>query len=354
MKTPVAIVKGEDTEKNVEKALALIDVEHGLRMTNFLRHLFDKPEEYITSMQLKKNSKILIKPNFVQIPIESPYANTKHAYEVTTFLGRGKGSGVGAITSPEAVRGVLKTLSEVGYTNLVIGEAAGGCQTYLNFEYLGIYEMAEEFGAEVVDLNWEDAVLIDVPNRVTLDAIWVPRTVFESDLIVSVPAMKHSLSLKNVGIGTLPGRYYGWNRAGKYVRGIAKGIHDQFRRSRLGENGEIVDGCSVNRIGLAVIDGTYVLDGEGVTHEANMVIAGFDPVATDAVAYAVMGFEATGYSHMTMAEERGLGTCDLSKIEVRGEPIEAVELEGIAPPRTYFGARIRSRRRKESRASDTK
>jgi uncharacterized protein (DUF362 family) len=344
MRTPVAIVKGDDTEANVVKALDLIDVKHGLTMNNFLPTHFNKPVEYIDGMQLRKDSRILIKPNFVRVPPKSPYANTKHAYELTTLYGQGNGTGIGDLTTPEAVRGVLKALHDAGYTNLVVGEAAGGCQTHLNYEYLGIYEIAKEFGADIVDLNWEDAVLIDVPNRITLDAIWVPRTVFESDLIVSVPAMKHSLSLKNVGIGSLGGKYYGWNRAGSWVRGTAQGIHNRNRRSRLGENGEIVDVCSVNRIGLAVIDGTYILDSDGVTHTVNMVIAGYDPVATDAVAYAVMGFDPKGYRHMTMAEAKGLGTSDLMKIEVRGESIEQVRVEGIAAPRTYFGSRIRSRR----------
>ena len=347
MSSPVAIAKGDSTEENVERALALIDVKNGLKMNNYLPTMFHKPVEYVDSMKLRKDSKILIKPNFVRVPVESPYANTKHAYELTTLYAKGKRSGIGDLTTPEAVKGVLKVLHNEGYTNLVIGEAAGGCQTYLNYEYLGIYDIAKEFGAEVVDLNWEDAVLIDVPSRATLDSIWVPRTVFESDLIVSVPAMKHSLSLKNM-IGTLPGKYYGWNRAGSIVRGLASGIHDMHRGSRTGEggNGEIVDVCSVNRIGLAVIDGTYILDGEGVAHRANLVIAGFDPVATDAVAYAVMGFDPTEYRHMKMAEVRGLGTCDLSKISVRGEPVEKVKMKGIARPRTYFGARIRSRRRR--------
>ncbi|MEM3041587.1 MAG: DUF362 domain-containing protein [Nitrososphaerota archaeon] len=344
MSTPVAIVKGKNTEENVVKALELIDIKSGLRMNNYLLTFYNKPEEFINGMKLRKDSQILVKPNFVRVPPQSPWAYTKHAYELTTLYGRGKGTGIGDICTPESVRGVLRALRDAGYTNLVVGEAAGGCQTYLNYEYLGIYDIAKEFGARVVDLNWEDAVLIDVPNRITLDAVWVPRTVFESDLIVSLAAMKHSLSLKNVGIGTLPGKYYGWNRAGSWVRGIGEGIHNAMRRSRLGENGEFIDVCCVNRIGLAVIDGTYILDGEGVTHEANLVIAGFDPVATDAVAYRVMGFDPEGFGHMQMAVERGLGTYDESKIEVRGLSIEEARVKGIAPPRTYSGARIRARR----------
>jgi uncharacterized protein (DUF362 family) len=344
MSTPVAIVKGTKTEENVINALSMIDIKNGLKMNNYLRTLFNKPAEFIDGMKLRKDSRILIKPNFVRVPPQSSWAYTKHAYELTTVFGRGKGTGVGDLTTPEAIRGTIRSLKDCGFNNLVIGEAAGGCQTDLNYKYLGIYELGKELGVDVVDLNWEDAVLVDVPNRVVLDAIWVPRTVFESDLIVSVPALKHSLSLKNVGIGTLPGKYYGWNRTGSWVRGLGEGIHDSTRRSRLGENVEFIDVCYVNRIGLAVIDGTYVLDSEGGTHSANLVIAGFDPVAADAVAYEVMGFDPRGFRHMTMAEERGLGTCDLSKIEVRGLSIEDVRIEGLPTPRTYSGARIRSRR----------
>jgi len=348
MSVPVSVVRGGKPEERIAKALSLIDVENGLDTSymniNRIYHtaIFNKPAKYIEGTRLRKDARILIKPNFVQIPLESPYAYTKAAYESTIKTGEGH------LTTPRTIRGVLKALHNLGFENLVIGEAAGGCQTDLCYKHFGIYEIAKEFGADVVDLNWEDSVKIQVPNRVTLDYVWVPKTVLEADLLVSLPAMKHSLSLKNIGIGTLPGKYYGWNRAGRYVQGLDKPIHDQQQFTRMGKEndqsiglaGEIVDVCTVNRIGLAVIDGTFVIDSSGNVHRADLTIAGFDPVATDAVAYAVMGFDPRKFIHMPMAEERGLGTADLSKIEVRGESIEAVKIE-VAPPRTVRGRRIK-------------
>ena len=57
----------------------------------------------------------------------------------------------------------------------------------------------------------------------------------------------------------------------------------------------------------------------------NLVIAGIDPVAVDAVGAAVMGISPTDVKHLVLAEKNELGTCDLEKITVLGEPIEKVK-----------------------------
>jgi len=57
----------------------------------------------------------------------------------------------------------------------------------------------------------------------------------------------------------------------------------------------------------------------------NLVIAGTDPVAVDAVGATVMGIEPTEIKHLLLAEKKGLGTCNLEEITVLGEPIEKVK-----------------------------
>jgi uncharacterized protein (DUF362 family) len=57
----------------------------------------------------------------------------------------------------------------------------------------------------------------------------------------------------------------------------------------------------------------------------NLVIAGTDPVAVDAVGAAVMGIEPTDVKHLVFGEKKGLGTCNLEEITVLGEPIEKVK-----------------------------
>jgi len=103
-----------------------------------------------------------------------------------------------------------------------------------------------------------------------------------------------------------------------------------------------VDVCAARPIHLAVIEGiTAMSGGEGpwcgeetlkVT-TPGVVIAGLNPVSTDAVATAVMGYPnpraARGIkpfqdcdNHLLLAEQAGLGIADLGQIDVRGMPIE--------------------------------
>jgi uncharacterized protein (DUF362 family) len=98
------------------------------------------------------------------------------------------------------------------------------------------------------------------------------------------------------------------------------------RGTSLSEN--IADLASVLKPRLAVIDG--IIAGEG--HETsgdpvpmNLVIAGTDPVAVDAVGATVMGIAPEDVKHLLLAEKKGLGTCQLANITVLGEPIEAVK-----------------------------
>jgi uncharacterized protein (DUF362 family) len=57
----------------------------------------------------------------------------------------------------------------------------------------------------------------------------------------------------------------------------------------------------------------------------NLVIAGTDPVAVDAVGAAVMEIPPTDVKHLVLAEKKGLGTCNLENITVLGEPVERVK-----------------------------
>jgi len=94
-------------------------------------------------------------------------------------------------------------------------------------------------------------------------------------------------------------------------------------------------------IHLGIIDGIYSMTGGELPnqdprwiHEAvhpGVLIAGLNPVCTDSVATAVMGFDPmadrgtppfeTCDSTLRLAEHLGVGTRDLSRIEVTGAPI---------------------------------
>ncbi len=104
----------------------------------------------------------------------------------------------------------------------------------------------------------------------------------------------------------------------------------------------VVDICGARPIDLAIIDGITAMEGgEGPwCEDANpirvttpgLVIVGLNPVSTDAVGTAVMGYPDPRVgrgtypflycdNHILMAEQAGLGIADLKQIEVLGQPI---------------------------------
>jgi uncharacterized protein (DUF362 family) len=104
-----------------------------------------------------------------------------------------------------------------------------------------------------------------------------------------------------------------------------------------------VDACAARPVHLAIVDGiTAMTGGEGPwCQEAGKVklttpgvlIAGLNPVSTDAVATAVMGYPDPRAprgvkpfqdcdNHLLLAEQAGLGVAELARIDLRGLPIE--------------------------------
>src|SRR5206468_9143133 len=101
----------------------------------------------------------------------------------------------------------------------------------------------------------------------------------------------------------------------------------------------VVDLCAARPIHLAIVEGVKTMTGgegpwirEELTGVApGVLVAGLNPVTTDAVSMALMGFDPMADrgtppfercdSTLKLAEEVGLGTRDLKRIEVIGTPI---------------------------------
>lgn len=190
----------------------------------------------------------------------------------------------------------------------------------------------------------------------------VNRAYAETDVFVSLAKMKNhqnagvTLTMKNL-FGMPPNSLYSLDAPSEDAVGIRMGIHDRREStapllpgecSELAHCGPdvripnaIVDLCSARPIHLAILDGiTSVAGGEGPWNEPhhklrtvrpNVVIAGLDPVATDAVATAVMGYSNPmqnnappfhfSANHIRMAHDAGLGIGDIGAIDVRGMTI---------------------------------
>jgi uncharacterized protein (DUF362 family) len=122
--------------------------------------------------------------------------------------------------------------------------------------------------------------------------------------------------------------------------------HEGYRLPRV-----IVDICAARPIDLAIVDGIETMGGAegpwggGEACRPGVLVAGTNCVNTDAVATAVMGYDPmakggtppfyTCDNFLELAEQAGLGTRDLARIEVAGVPIEKARYD--------FAPMIRSR-----------
>jgi uncharacterized protein (DUF362 family) len=130
---------------------------------------------------------------------------------------------------------------------------------------------------------------------------------------------------------------------------VAQSTDAGFRVPRI-----VADLVASRPIHLAVIDGIYTMTGGELPNQApdwhhaavhpGLLIAGLNPVSTDAVATAVMGFDPMADrgsapfqkcdSTLRLAEHLGVGTRDLSRIEVAGMPISKAQFR--FPPLNHF------------------
>jgi uncharacterized protein (DUF362 family) len=114
-----------------------------------------------------------------------------------------------------------------------------------------------------------------------------------------------------------------------------------------------VDLVAARPIHIAIIDGIETQTATGATvldpgsHrqirqvKPGVLVAGFNPVAVDAVGAAVMGFDPLAPkgkapfencdNMLQLAAEAGLGVCDLGKIEIAGAPLKTVQLAFRSP-----------------------
>ena len=90
---------------------------------------------------------------------------------------------------------------------------------------------------------------------------------------------------------------------------------------------------------FAVTDGTFAGDGPGPRamrwHAKNVVLAGADQVAIDAVSARMMGFHPMSIDFIRLGHEAGLGCGDVGQIDVVGEDISEVNWHFTSKENTF-------------------
>lgn len=255
------------------------------------------------------------------------------------------------VTHPEVTRALGKRLLDAGTGQLYIIEAQFDKASFFRWGY---DDVATSLGATLIDLNDPDPYtdFAEVPvgkGWFIYQHFTLNRILSEVDVLISISKMKCHYSagvthsMKNL-VGLTPVQHYRTS-TDHWWRSALHG--DDYGPSRLPR--AIIDLNQACPIRFALVDGVKAAEGGEVPRgsfrpvEPGVLIAGKNPVANDAVATAVMGFDPTverptppflhGDNYLNLARDLGLGTNKLDEIEVVGEAIQDVQFE-FAPSTT--------------------
>ncbi len=237
-------------------------------------------------------------------------------------------------THVDTLEGILEFLKSIKkLDNVVIAESPAdgpALDAYSNYGYM---RLANQYPVKFVDLDKEEFEILYVFDEKDFrpHPVRYSKMLLNPDsYIVSVARMKThdrvvaTLSLKNIVFGApIKDIGFSWgknHREGAWSdKAIAHG--SGFR----GINYNLYNMASRLHPHLAVIDGFEGMEGNGPTQgtpvDHRVCVAGTDWLAADRVAVELMGIDFTKMGYLNYCSQTGLGTADLSRIEIVGERI---------------------------------
>jgi uncharacterized protein (DUF362 family) len=214
----------------------------------------------------------------------------------------------GVTTTPEVLKGLLAVLRDRA-GRVIVGESDGGNHSFTAdqaFKGHHMPQLCQEMGAELINLSQLPAVEVEERIQGVLVKVQLPKLLVEDvDCLVSVPVLKvHAMTTVSLGIKNLWGCYPDTMRC----------LHHSNLSYKLALIAKKV------RPRLVLIDGTYALDNHGPMYgtpkKTDLMLAADNPVVSDALGAAIMGIPVSRAEHILVAEREGLGTTDLSQVQL--------------------------------------
>jgi uncharacterized protein (DUF362 family) len=281
---------------------------------------------------VKKGHVVYIKPNLV-----NSYVDMAEGQSVTSPEQQAH------VTDVRIIREICIMAWESGAKKIIIGEGTRSGADSASLAHWGYYHIAEELNAQKMKVVIEpigEAPYTWVKTKGLADSEYaIPTSVAkEVDVLICVPQMKchtiagTSLSLKNVSTGLPTHKVYGTYKLALPHLTFAEYTSDiNLIRKKNGKGTRMIDYVVVDGLWAGEGDQGGAWGGPGSFPVAMGVItAGSDPLATDCVTTAVMGFNPLNFGTYRMAAKNGLGCSDLSKIKVVGKSIKEVQ-EKLVP-----------------------
>jgi len=240
-----------------------------------------------------KGKRVLLKPNLVEFA-SSTAINTHVA----------------------VIAAAVELFRSLGAAEVLIGEGPGHRRDTIALAEEAEYRRGiEKFDALFTDLNRDDVSA--VKGFADMGEIYLPNTVLQADLVVSLAKMKThhwagaTLSMKNF-FGIVPGAVYGWPKNQLHEVGIDRSIAELHR---------------VIPRKFAIVDGIVGMEGngpiQGVPKNVGVLVMGADLVSVDATCCRIMGIDPERLEYLRLTAERG--HAGLAQIEQRAESITSVQ-----------------------------
>ena len=285
---------------------------------------------------VKKNDKVFIKPNYVSGGLDG--------HDPVS---------AGEIAHPEVVASVAEECVKAGAKEVVIGEWVerpvkinfGGKEGKEGAQVKHLIDLLnKKYGKKIFLINLMEYTthFRYFPSRTPLKFLAIPNLVADADVVISIPSLKThhkpspvSLGMKNF-MGIMPSVLYGEPRYKLHQAGLHQVLVD-INKAVSPDLVVVSAGFGMEGRGASLFLGGKSVDVSKRIGGA-LVIAGRDPVATDATATRIItkdwnplpddqNLGTPWYiNHIRMASEQGLGNLDSSKILILGEQLDNVKM----------------------------
>jgi uncharacterized protein (DUF362 family) len=253
----------------------------------------------------KAGQKVLIKPNWWCWPAENPREQSYMHY---------------GTTDRRVVFGAARLFVELGCQVMIGEEPAVNRLVKRVYDGFKAQELAQRAGAQLVDLRAAGYRTVPAPAGRLFKELRISTVALEADLIVSVPMLKsHNLVGVTVSLKNMKGILPSVEKRAFHQLGLSQGIADL---------------ATVVKPALTVVDAIIGSDNwvvGGGLRPMGLILAGDDPVATDAVCCHLMQADPYQIDHIRLAAELGVGEIALDKIDVRGVKIDDVSIPFMLP-----------------------
>jgi len=244
-----------------------------------------------------------------------------------------KSSETAAVTHSEFVRAITVILKKMN-CSVWIGDSSGGAiagiaPTAQSFEVSGLFKVAKESGAVIMNFDREGVRECNIKSDYG-DKLYLAKPVFDADLVINLPKFKthtaaiYTGAVKNV-FGLIPGlkkaEYHKLLPDPKNFGSMLADIHEN---------------CNIS---LHIMDGITAMQGEGPTagdvYNAKKILISTDPLALDTVAAKMIGLDIKDIPILNAARVRNIGNSELENIQVLGDYSYPPELKGFKLPKRF-------------------